>query len=190
MLTSSTNNIKFKKKAFFGNTYFDILPETKSVKKITSNKNILSSRIRTLLTFKKLINCLIKNGKRGTVERILFKCCVLIKIGGRISSRKFIYQAIHNVKPLIELRNLRKQNKGSRRQKTKVVPILTCRAEKLAIQWIIEGAKSREVKTMSLGLYLSLLDSYQKKGYAMKKKDDLHRACKLNILSQTGIVKN
>ena len=43
---------------------------------------------------------------------------------------------------------------------------------------------------MALRLYFSLLDAYQKKGYAMKKKDEMHRACKLNILSQPGLSSN
>ena len=216
-----------EKKALFGNTHVDILPETRSARKTASNPSISSSPLpteprprpvpprggpgqgqgqggerrlskQTRLTFKKLINCLVRNGKRGVVERMLFQCCAFIKIKNKIASRRFIHQAVHNVKPLIELRNLRKQNKGSRRQKAKAAPIPTRRAEKLAIQWIIEGAKSRSLsppspspigrgdRTMALGLYASLLDAYQKKGYAMKKKDDLHRACKLNILSQSG----
>lgn len=43
---------------------------------------------------------------------------------------------------------------------------------------------------MALGLYFSLSDAYQKKGYAMKKKDELHRSCKLNISSRPGIAGN
>lgn len=79
------------------------------------------------------MNCLVKNGNRGVVERMLFQCCAFIKLKNRIGSRRFIYQAIHNVKPLIELKNLQKQ-KGSRRSKAKAAPIPTRRAEKLAIQ--------------------------------------------------------
>lgn len=152
------NNMTLEKKALFGNTHVDILPETRSARKTASNPSISSSPLpteprpglfrgqgqgqggerrlskQTRLTFKKLINCLVRNGKRGVVERMLFQCCAFIKIKNKIASRRFIHQAVHNVKPLIELRNLRKQNKGSRRQKAKAAPIPTRRAEKLAIQ--------------------------------------------------------
>ena len=40
---------------------------------------------------------------------------------------------------------------------------------------------------MALRLYLSLLDAYQEKGYAIKEKDDLHRACRLNLSSQDRV---
>ena len=86
---------------------------------------------RHTLAFRKLINNLMKNGKRGSVERMLFQCCAFIK-RRNFSSRWFIYQAIQNVKPMIELRsNLRK--KSSRQQGQRPVPILSRRAEKLAL---------------------------------------------------------
>ena len=139
-----------------------------------------------ILTFaKKLINGLMKDGKRGVVEGMLQQCCAHIKMKNQTESRRYIYQAIRNAKPLIGLKNLRKQ-RSSRRQRAKAVPILTRRAEKLAIQWIIEGAKLRSERTMSLRLYNSLSDAYRGKGYAVKRRDELHRACKLNILSKPG----
>jgi ribosomal protein S7 len=77
-----------------------------------------------------------KNGKRGSAERMLFQCCAFIKNEKtkekKTASRRSIHQAVHNVKPLIELRNLR--TKGSRRRKAKAAPIPTLRSEKLAIQ--------------------------------------------------------
>lgn len=134
---------------------FDISPETRAARRKTNSPSLTvprlsgpkrghrqpeqgqhlpSPRTRTLLTFKKLISCLMKNGKRGSVERMLFQCCAFIKMKNKTASRRFIYQAVHNAKPLIELRNLRKANKGSRRQKAKAAPIPTLRSEKLAIQ--------------------------------------------------------
>ncbi len=95
---------------------------------------------------------------------------LFIKTVKKSLSLKFIYQAVRNIKPLIELKNEPGLAKGSRRRKPKVVPLPSHRGTKLAISWLIEGAKQRSERTMALRLYRELADAYDKKGYAIKKK--------------------
>jgi ribosomal protein S7 len=91
-----------------------------------------------------------------------------------------LVQAVHNARPLIECSQGLDTNRTSRRppSKAKPVPITSERANRLAIQWIIEGASKRPEKTMALRLSLALVDAYQGKGYAIKKREELHNACK------------
>lgn len=39
---------------------------------------------------------------------------------------------------------------------------------------------------MAFRLYYELLNAYQKKGYAMKKKEDLHKECKLTFYASSS----
>ena len=129
--------------------------------------------------FDKFINCLMKGGNKSIAEQIFTESCMLIKMNAQ-KDRNFIYKAIRNIKPLIELQN---QQKGFRNKLIKPIPIKSNRSYKLAIQWIIEGAQKRSEQTMSLRLYLELLNAYQKKGYAIKKKEELQQSCKLSFFS-------
>ena len=88
----------------------------------------------------------------------------------------FLYEAILNVKPLIELEKKSKNNFSKR--KSKPVVIKTSRGFKLAIEWLLEGARQRPERSISLSLYLEIVNAYQNKGYAIKKKEELHNICK------------
>ncbi len=128
----------------------------------------------------KFTNSLTKGGNQQKAEGVLRRCRMFIKIKGKKTS-KFSYQAIQNVKPLVELKNQPK-SKGSRRKlKSTPAPISQKRGIKSAIQRIIEGAKKRPERTMALRLYLELLNAYNEKGYAMKKKTDLHNQCQVSF---------
>merc|ERR1712048_195230 len=96
----------------------------------------------------KFINCLMKGGNQHKAEKILQKCCMYIKMKQDKPSLPFIFQAVHNVKPLIELKN-QQSSQSSKRSKPKPVPIPSKRGERLAIQWIIEGAKKRTERTLA-----------------------------------------
>ena len=54
------------------------------------------------------------------------------------------------------------------------------RRNALAIRWIISFAKSRSGKTMSDKLAAELLDAYNNRGSAVKKRDDTHRMAEAN----------
>ena len=104
-------------------------------------------------------------------------------------SLRFFYWALRNARPLLELKNQQRQSKGSRRkQKPVPAPVSSKRGEKLAIQWIIEGAKKRPERTMALRLYLESLDAYNERGCsaAMKKKTELHNQCKVSFFRAAG----
>lgn len=93
----------------------------------------------------------------------------------------FFSTAVYNTKPLIEIQSTNNTNGRQPIIKPKVVS--THRGIKLAIRWITEAAKKRTEKTMGLRLYLELLNAFDKKGYAFKKKEELHNECsKLSFL--------
>ena len=49
------------------------------------------------------------------------------------------------------------------------------RSQTLALRWLLAAARKRKNKTMSDKLLNELMDASQKKGAAMKKREDTHR---------------
>jgi len=50
----------------------------------------------------------------------------------------------------------------------------------LAMRWLVEGALSRSEKTMMLRLAGEILDALEGRGFAVKKREDMHRMAKAN----------
>lgn len=95
----------------------------------------------------------------------------------------YLFQAISNVQPLLEVKKIRIA--GS----TQWIPstISVNRQQTLAIRWIIEGAKKRpRVSLRSKGTRFShklaaeLLEASKKTGFARKKRDELHKLAEAN----------
>ena len=89
---------------------------------------------------------------------------------------KVFNNAIGNVKPNIECRSRRVG--GATYQVP--VEVKAKRAQALALRWIMDATRKRKNKTMAEKLSFELLDAYQKKGSAIKKKEDTHKMAESN----------
>jgi small subunit ribosomal protein S7 len=54
------------------------------------------------------------------------------------------------------------------------------RRNALAIRWLINFSKARSGKSMSEKLAAELMDAYNNRGAAVKKRDDTHRMAEAN----------
>ena len=54
------------------------------------------------------------------------------------------------------------------------------RAQALAIRWLIDSARKRKDKHMSDKIFNELYDAYEKKGAAVKKREDVHKMAESN----------
>ena len=50
----------------------------------------------------------------------------------------------------------------------------------LAIRWLLQAARARSEKTMVMRLSNEVMDAYNHRGNAIKKKDDTHRMAEAN----------
>jgi len=123
------------------------------------NLNYLNFLLRQLLT----------NGSRNEAEKIIFRLSKLLK--NKFKNKSIIlliYFAIENVKPFLEVKNVRIS--GVTRQVPSIIN--ENRQITLAIRWIVNAAKKRK-KNSSLdytnALFLELIDAYQKQGSIKKK---------------------
>ena len=60
------------------------------------------------------------------------------------------------------------------------VEVRQTRRNALAIRWIIGYAQSRSGKSMAEKLAAEIIDAYNNRGAAVKKKDDTHRMAEAN----------
>ena len=88
----------------------------------------------------------------------------------------FFHEALNNVKPNLEVRSRRVG--GATYQVP--VEVKSNRSQALALRWILDASRKRKNKTMAEKLSFELLDAYQKKGSAIKKKEDTHKMAESN----------
>jgi small subunit ribosomal protein S7 len=121
----------------------------------------------------KFINTVMRDGKRSTAERILYKSFDIIKERTGDDPLK----ALDNVKPSLEVKSRRVG--GSNYQVP--VEVNPNRRLSLSIRWLVSYARSRgDGKTMQEKFANELLDASNLRGGAVKKREDTHRMAEAN----------
>jgi len=124
----------------------------------------------------KFINNVMVAGKKSVAEEIVYGAIDLIEKRTGDAGLQGFKRAIHNVKPYLEVKSRRVG--GSTYQVP--VDIMPDRQVALAMRWIIGFAQKRGEKSMRQRLAGELLDASQRRGGAMKKRDDTHRMAEAN----------
>ncbi len=124
----------------------------------------------------KFTKSIMRDGKKSIAESILYNAFDIIKQKTNESPVKIFEQALENVKPMIEVKS-RRVGGSTYQVPTEVRP---SRRTALGIRWIIDFARKRSEKSMSNKLAAELLDAANKKGAAVKKKDDTHKMADAN----------
>ncbi len=124
----------------------------------------------------KFINCLMKDGKKSIARSIFYEALDIIAKRTKKDPLEVFNKALENTKPLMEVRSRRVGGA------TYQVPIEVrpSRAQALAIRWLINYARARSGKSMAEKLAAELLDAYNNRGGAIKKKEDTHRMAEAN----------
>jgi len=124
----------------------------------------------------KFINAVMRMGKKSVAEGILYRSFDIIREKTKGDPIKIFKQAIDNVKPMIEVKPRRVGGA------TYQVPVEVRPERKmaLAIRWIITYARQRPEKRMEEGLSAELIDAANKRGAAIKKREDTHKMAEAN----------
>ncbi|MFK8137849.1 MAG: 30S ribosomal protein S7 [Bdellovibrionales bacterium] len=129
----------------------------------------------TLVT--KFCNGLMLDGKKSAAQTILYSAMDELnqKVGGEDALSAF-KKAIDNVKPSLEVRSRRVG--GSVYQVP--VDVRPVRRTTLAIRWLVEFSRKRGEKDMSARLANELIEAFNNRGNAVKKKEETHRMADAN----------
>ncbi len=124
----------------------------------------------------KFINLLMLDGKKSIAENILYSALDIIECKLKKNKIELLELAIYNVKPIVEIKT-RRVGGTTYQIPIEVRPV---RGITLAIRWIIMSARKKLKNNMIVKLSNELLDAINKKGLAIKKKDEIHRLAESN----------
>ena len=124
----------------------------------------------------RLVSYILKQGKRGTAERIVYDALEIIEEKTGQSGLEIMHKAIENVKPVLELTSRRVGGA------TYQVPIevRSDRRLALALRWIIGYSKTRPEHTMAEKLASELMLAFKHEGPSIKKREDTHKMAEAN----------
>jgi small subunit ribosomal protein S7 len=123
-----------------------------------------------------MISYVLKRGKRGTAEKIVYGALDLIEEKTGQKGLDVMRKAIENVKPVLEVTSRRVGGA------TYQVPI-EVRSERrlaLALRWILGYARVRPEHTMAERLAFELMLAYKREGPSIKKREDTHKMAEAN----------
>ncbi len=124
----------------------------------------------------KLINCTMWDGKKSVAQRLVYEAFQIVSKRLKEDPLKVFKQAVENVRPLLELKS-RRVGGATYQIPVEVAPN---RGISLAIRWLIRYARAREGKSFPEKLAAELIDAYNKKGGAIKKREDTHKMAEAN----------
>jgi len=145
-------------------------------KRRAEKRDVLPDPIYKSKVVTRLINTVMKSGKKGTAEKILYGAFDQIKTRTGREPIEVFEQALENIKPALEVKNRRVG--GSNVQ----VPIEVSeeRGQTLALRWLVNYARLRNGKTMVDNLANEIIDAANETGGAVKKREDTHRMAEAN----------
>ena len=128
------------------------------------------------LILSKFMNNLMMDGKKSTAERIVYGAFDSVEAKAKKDPLQLFHDALNNIKPGIEVRSRRVGGA------TYQVPIEVrpARRQTLAMRWLIDSSKKRSEKSMAYRLAGELMDAFEQRVSAVKKREDTHRMAEAN----------
>jgi small subunit ribosomal protein S7 len=125
----------------------------------------------------KFISCIMREGKRTLAQRIVYGAFDLVKkkVGDKDPLEVF-ETAIDNVKPLVEVRS--KRVGGANYQVP--VEVSKKRQRALAYRWMLESAREKKGKPLTVSLADELVAAFNREGGAMAKRENTHKMAEAN----------
>jgi small subunit ribosomal protein S7 len=124
----------------------------------------------------KFMNVIMLSGKKATAEKIVYGALDMISERSKQDPLALFSQALENVRPLVEVKSRRVGGA------TYQVPIEVRpdRQAALAMRWVVDAARSRSEKSMGARLAAELMEAAEKRGNAVKKREEVHRMAEAN----------
>lgn len=124
----------------------------------------------------KVVNTMMRSGKKSVAERALYDAFDQITKKLNQEPLDVFHKALNNIKPVVEVRS-RRVGGATYQVPTEVA---SARAQSLAIRWLVVAANSRGEKRISDRIANELLDAFNNRGAAMKKREDTHKMADAN----------
>jgi len=143
----------------------------------TFKREIIPDPVFKDIVIAKFINKIMERGQKSTAQKLFYGA--LEELNGKVPGEESVNvmkKALENVKPSIEVRSRRVG--GATYQVP--VDVRPTRRLALAMRWLVEYSRARGEKDYSKRLAGELLDAYNNRGNAIKKKEDVHKMAESN----------
>ena len=124
----------------------------------------------------KLINRLMKDGKKGTAQTILYDAFDIVKEKTNTDPMEVFNTAMENIKPSLEVKSRRVG--GANYQVP--IEVKADRAQALSLRWLVQYARLRGGHSMAENLANEIIDASNGVGASVKKREDTHRMAEAN----------
>ena len=145
-------------------------------KRRATKRDVLADPIYNSKVVTKLVNHIMKDGKKGTAQKILYDAFEMVKEKTGKEPMEVFNQALENIKPALEVKARRVG--GSNVQ----VPIEVSeeRSQVLGLRWLTQYARLRGGRGMAEKLANEIIDASNGTGASVKKREDTHRMAEAN----------
>ena len=139
-------------------------------------RDVLADPIYNSKVVTKLINHVMKDGKKGTAQNIIYGAFDIVKEKTGEDAMVVFERAMNNIKPSLEVKSRRVG--GANYQVP--VEVKADRAQALAFRWLAQYARLRSGHSMAENLANEIIDASNGTGASVKKKDDTHKMAEAN----------
>ena len=139
-------------------------------------RDVLADPVYNSKLVTKLINTIMKDGKKGTAQTILYNAFDQIKEKTGKEPLEVFEEAMKNIKPQLEVKSRRVG--GANYQVP--VEVRADRSQALGLRWLVQYARLRGGHSMAENLANEIIDASNGVGGACKKREDTHRMAEAN----------
>ena len=142
----------------------------------TQKRDVLADPIYNSKVVTKLVNHIMKDGKKGTAQNIIYDAFDIVKEKTGEEAMVVFEKAMNNIKPALEVKSRRVG--GANYQVP--VEVKPDRAQALAFRWLAQYARLRNGHSMAENLANEIIDASNGTGASVKKKEDTHKMAEAN----------
>ncbi|MEM7543283.1 MAG: 30S ribosomal protein S7 [Pseudomonadota bacterium] len=124
----------------------------------------------------KFINMVMSRGKKAVAERIVYGALDEVEKRSHGEALDVFKQALENVEPKVEVKSRRVG--GATYQVP--VEVRPSRRTALAMRWLVDAARKRGEKSMGERLASEMMEAFENRGSAVKKREDTHKMAEAN----------
>jgi small subunit ribosomal protein S7 len=146
---------------------------------LSKKRTLLPDPIYNSVSVHMLINRVLKSGKKTTAFRIVYNALKEVGDSTGKSPVEVFEKALDNVTPRVEVKPRRRA--GAIQLVPRVLRVGD-RSKANAVRWILEACDKRSGQPMVSKLKNEIVEAYKKTGYAIRKKDELHKIAVNNAM--------
>ena len=139
-------------------------------------RDVLADPIYNSKLVTKIINSIMKDGKKGIAQTIFYDAMEIVKEKTKQEPMEVLDKALENIMPALEVKSRRVG--GANYQVP--IEVRADRKQALGIRWLINYARLRGGHSMADNLANEIIDASNGTGAAVKKREETHRMAEAN----------